>query len=86
VRVELDPLSKDDLFQILTAPSDSVVREYQALLRMDGVDLRFEDEALREVVQFSLRRKTGARTLRALVEEICHEVMSRRPNGGAKPS
>jgi len=37
-----------------------VVREYQALLRMDGVDLRFEDEALREVVQFSLRRKTGA--------------------------
>jgi len=59
VRVELDPLSKDDLFQILTVPSDSVVREYQALLKMDGVDLRFEDEALREVVQFSLRRKTG---------------------------
>jgi ATP-dependent Clp protease ATP-binding subunit ClpX len=77
--VELDPLSKDDLFQILTVPSDSVVREYQALLKMDGVDLRFEDEALHEVVQFSLRRKTGARTLRALVEEICHEVMFEAP-------
>ena len=79
VRIELDPLSKEDLFQILTVPSDSVVCEYQALLKMDGVDLRFEDEALREVVQFSLRRKTGARTLRALVEEICHEVMFEAP-------
>jgi ATP-dependent Clp protease ATP-binding subunit ClpX len=79
VRVELDPLSEDDLFQILTVPSDSVVREYQALLKTDGVDLRFEDKALHEVVQFSLRRKTGARTLRALVEEICHEVMFEAP-------
>jgi len=79
VRVELDPLSEDDLFQILTLPPDSVVREYQALLRIDGVDLHFEDEALREVVQFSLRRKTGARTLRALIEEICHDVMFEAP-------
>ena len=79
VRVELDPLSADDLFQILTVPEDSVVREYQALLKLDGVDLQFEDKALREVVQCSLRRKTGARTLRALVEEICHDVMFEAP-------
>jgi ATP-dependent Clp protease ATP-binding subunit ClpX len=79
LRVELHPLSEDDLFQVLTVPSDSVVREYQALLKLDGVDLRFEDEALHEVAQFSLRRKTGARTLRALVEEICHDVMFEAP-------
>jgi ATP-dependent Clp protease ATP-binding subunit ClpX len=79
VRVELDPLSETDLFQILTVPPDSVVREYQALLKMDDVDLHFEDEALREVVRFSLRRQTGARTLRSLVEEICHEVMFDAP-------
>jgi len=79
VRVELEPLSEDDLLQILTVPPDSVVREYQALLKVDGVDLRFADEALREVVHFSSRRKTGARTLRSLVEEVCHDVMFEAP-------
>ncbi len=79
VRVELDHLGEEDLFQILTAPPDCVVKEYQALLKLDGVDLRFEEQALREVVRFSMRRKTGARTLRALVEEICHDVMFEAP-------
>jgi ATP-dependent Clp protease ATP-binding subunit ClpX len=79
VRVELDQLGEEDLFQILTVPPDSVVKEYQALLRLDGVDLQFEEQALREVVQFSMRRKTGARTLRTLIEEICHDVMFEAP-------
>jgi ATP-dependent Clp protease ATP-binding subunit ClpX len=79
VRVELDQLGEEDLFQILTVPPDSVVKEYQALLKLDGVDLQFEDRALREVVQFSMRRKTGARTLRTLIEEICHDVMFEAP-------
>jgi ATP-dependent Clp protease ATP-binding subunit ClpX len=60
-------------------PPDSVVREYQALLKMDGVDLRFEEAALREVVRFSMRRQTGARSLRTFVEEICHEAMFEAP-------
>jgi ATP-dependent Clp protease ATP-binding subunit ClpX len=79
VRVELDPLGEDDLFQILTTPPDSVIKEYQALLKMDGVELKFEEEALREVVRFSLRRNTGARSLRTFIEEICHEVMFEAP-------
>lgn len=79
VRVELESLSEDDLYKILTVPSDSVVREYQALLKMDGVDLRFDDAALREMVQYCTRRKTGARTLRTLVEEICHDTMFEAP-------
>jgi ATP-dependent Clp protease ATP-binding subunit ClpX len=79
VRVELEPLSDDDLFQILTVPPDSVVKEYQALLKMDGVDLRFEEAALREVVRFAQRRNTGARSLRTFLEEICHEVMFEAP-------
>jgi ATP-dependent Clp protease ATP-binding subunit ClpX len=56
-----------------------VVKEYQALLKMDGVELRFEEAALREVVRYSLERKTGARSLRTFVEEICHEVMFEAP-------
>jgi ATP-dependent Clp protease ATP-binding subunit ClpX len=79
VRVELEALSDDDLFQILTVPPDAVVKEYQALLKMDGVDLRFEESALREVVRFAQRRNTGARSLRTFLEEICHEVMFDAP-------
>jgi ATP-dependent Clp protease ATP-binding subunit ClpX len=79
VRVELDELGEDELYQILTVPPDAVLKEYQALLKMDGVDLRFEEAALREVVRFSLQRKTGARSLRTFIEEICHEVMFDAP-------
>jgi len=56
-----------------------VVREYQALLKMDGVDLRFDDAGLREIAQYCLRRRTGARSLRTIVEEICHDVMFEAP-------
>jgi ATP-dependent Clp protease ATP-binding subunit ClpX len=79
VRVELDPLGEDELYQILTVPPDAVIKEYQALLKMDGVELRFEEAALREVVRFSQRRNTGARSLRTFIEEICHEVMFEAP-------
>jgi ATP-dependent Clp protease ATP-binding subunit ClpX len=79
VRVELAPLTEDELYQILTGPPDAVVKEYQALLKMDGVELRFEEEALREVVRFSQSRNTGARSLRTFIEEICHEVMFEAP-------
>jgi len=79
VRVELQSLSEDDLYLIMTGPPDAVVREYQALLKMDGVDLRFSDEGLRSIAQYCLRRRTGARSLRTIVEEICHDVMFEAP-------
>jgi len=79
VRVELEALTEDDLLQVLTVPPDAVVREYQALLALDGVDLRFEEGALRQVAAYSQHRKTGARILRGLVEEICHDLMFEAP-------
>jgi len=79
VRVELDPLSEEDLYLVMTGPPDSVVREYQALLKIDGVDLNFSDEALRAIAAFCIRRRTGARSLRTMVEEICHDVMFDAP-------
>jgi len=79
VRVELDPLSEDDLYLVMTAPPDSVIREYQALMKMDGVDLQFEDQALRAIAAFCVRRRTGARSLRTMVEEICHDLMFDAP-------
>jgi ATP-dependent Clp protease ATP-binding subunit ClpX len=79
VRVELDPLSEDDLFMVMTAPPDAVVREYQALLRMDGVDLQITEGALRLIARQSLDRRTGARSLRTIVEGICHDIMFDAP-------
>ncbi|HVZ72994.1 MAG TPA: ATP-dependent Clp protease ATP-binding subunit ClpX [Polyangia bacterium] len=79
VRVELDPLGADELLSIMTDPPDAVVREYQALLKVDGVELRFDEAALRAVAAFCVRRKTGARSLRTIVEELCHDVMFEAP-------
>ncbi len=79
VRVQLDQLAEPELMRILTVPPDSVIREYQALLKMDGVDLQFSEDALREIVRFSVRKHTGARSLRTFVEEICHEIMFEAP-------
>jgi ATP-dependent Clp protease ATP-binding subunit ClpX len=79
VRVELDPLGDDELYQILTTPPDSVIKEYQALLKMDGVDLRFDEGALREIVRQAQERDTGARSLRTFLEQICQEVMFEAP-------
>ena len=79
VRVELEALSEDDLYLVMTGPPDAVVREYQALLKMDGVDLQFSEGALRLVAQHSIARKTGARSLRTMVEGICHDVMFDAP-------
>jgi ATP-dependent Clp protease ATP-binding subunit ClpX len=79
VRVELAPLGEDDLYLIMTGPPDAVVREYQALLKLDGVDLRFSEPALRLIARHCIRRRTGARSLRTLVEELCHDVMFEAP-------
>ena len=79
VRVELDALGEDDLYLIMTGPPDAVVREYQALLGMDGVDLRFSEDSLRLIARHCIRRRTGARSLRTIVEEVCHDLMFEAP-------
>ena len=79
VRVELDPLSEDDLYLVMTGPPDAVIREYQALLKIDGVDLQFTDGALRLVAQHCIQRHTGARSLRTVVEGLCHDIMFDAP-------
>jgi ATP-dependent Clp protease ATP-binding subunit ClpX len=79
VRVELEPLSEEDLFLVMSGPPDAVVREYQALMKLDGVDLQFTEGALRMVAQHCIRRRTGARSLRTIVEGLCHDVMFDAP-------
>jgi ATP-dependent Clp protease ATP-binding subunit ClpX len=79
VLVHLDSLDEDQLVGVLTGPPDSLVREYTALLAADDVTLDFADEALREVVRFALARRVGARGLRGIVEEVCHDLMFEAP-------
>lgn len=73
--VTLSALDKAALMQILTEPKNALVKQYQKLLEMDNVDLIFENEAVEEIAQKALDRKTGARGLRAIFEEIMTNVM-----------
>ena len=60
---------------ILTEPKNAVLKQYNCLLEMDGVDLEFEPEAVDLIAQEAMKRKTGARALRSIVEEIMLDVM-----------
>lgn len=79
VLVQMDALTEDQLLQVLTEPPDSLLREYRQLLQLDGVDLRFDPEALRRIAAHAHRRGLGARGLRAVFEEICHDLMFEAP-------
>lgn len=71
----LDQLNEKTLKMILTEPKNAVLKQYQALLKMDGVDLEFEPEAVDLIAKEAIRRKTGARALRSIVEELMLDVM-----------
>lgn len=71
----LDALDEKTLKMILTEPKNAVLKQYQCLLTMDGVELEFEPEAIDLIASEAIKRKTGARALRSIVEEIMLDVM-----------
>ena len=80
VVVTLDALTEDALIQILSAPKNSLIKQYKKLLELDGVSLSFDEDALREIARESLSRKTGARGLRAIMEKTMMEIMFESPS------
>ena len=80
VTVSLDLLDKDALIRILTEPKSAIVKQYQKLLELDGVKLEFDKDALLEIAETTLKRKTGARGLRAIMENIMMDVMYEIPS------
>ncbi|MGN0268692.1 MAG: AAA family ATPase, partial [Lachnospiraceae bacterium] len=79
VVVTLDSLSEEFLIRILTEPKNAIIKQYQKLFAMDEVKLEFEEAALRIVAKRALERKTGARALRAVLEEFMQDIMYEIP-------
>ncbi|MDF2869412.1 MAG: ATP-dependent Clp protease, ATP-binding subunit ClpX [Anaerocolumna sp.] len=79
VNVALDALDEETLVRILTEPKNAIIKQYKKLFELDGVELDFEDEAIRVIAKRSLERKTGARGLRAIMESVMMDSMYRVP-------
>lgn len=79
VLVTLDDLQEDALFRILTEPEDSIIKEYQMLFEKDGINLLFDNDALKEIAKVAYNNKTGARGLRTILEGILTDIMFELP-------
>ena len=79
VTVCLEPLDKEALTNILTKPKNAVIKQYQSLFSMDGVELIFEDEAIEAAAEVAMLRNTGARGLRTVIEQTLLEIMYELP-------
>ena len=69
------PLDQEALIEILTGPKNAFVKQYQRMFELDGAELEFEDEALRAIADLAVARKTGARGLRAILEDVLGPIM-----------
>lgn len=75
----LNEITEDDMVRILTEPKNSIIKQYKKLFSIDNVELNFEDDALRAIAAKSIKRKTGARGLRAILEENMIDIMYELP-------
>lgn len=80
INVALDLLEEEALEKILVEPKNAITKQYKKLLELDGVKLSFDDEAIKAVAKLSFERKTGARGLRAIMEDVMTDVMYEVPS------
>ena len=80
INVSLEPLDEEALVRILTEPKNAIVKQYQALLGLDDVELEFTDEAIKEIAHQAYSRKTGARGLRSILEHVMNDLMFTIPS------
>ena len=89
IRVELNPLTQEDFFRILKEPENALVTQYKALMETEGIELDFDDEAIREIarIAFEVNERTeniGARRLHTVMERLLEEVSFEAPDIGPK--
>ena len=80
VLIHTNPLTEDDMVRILTEPKDAIIKQYQALLGIDNIELTFSDDALRNIGQRAMAMSNGARSLRSIIENFMFDIMFE--NGG----
>ena len=80
VTVALDALTKEDMVHILTEPKNSIVKQYKKLFELDGVQLSFGGDALEAIAEKTIKRTTGARGLRAIMETMMMDTMFEIPS------
>ncbi len=78
--VGLKPLGEDEMVSILTTPKNSLVRQYKAIFAMEGVELEFDEDAIREIAAVAMKRNIGARGLRSVVEKVMVDLMYEVPS------
>jgi len=76
----LDELDADALKSILTEPKNALVKQYKKLLEIDNINLEYQDGALNAIVEMAKKRNTGARALRAIMEEVMLDIMYKLPS------
>lgn len=75
----LDPLRESDLVEILTKPQNALIKQYTKLLDMDGIELKFDRSAVKEIAKIAISKKTGARGLNSIIEKTMMEIMYEAP-------
>ncbi len=80
VIASLDAMDEATLYRIMVEPKNSIIKQYTELFRMDGIELEFEEEALRSIAKVTVERKTGARGLRSIIEGILRDIMFESPS------
>ena len=73
-------MDKATLIRIMTEPKNSIIKQYQALFKMDNIDLQFEKTALEKIADLTIERKTGARGLRSIIEGVLQPLMFEAPS------
>ena len=76
----LGGMDEETLIRIMTEPKNSIIKQYQALFAMDGIELVFEDDALKHIAKLTVERKTGARGLRSIIEGVLQDIMFSVPS------
>ena len=76
----LDPLSEEDLVRVMLEPKNAIVRQYKRVFEMEGAELEFSPDALREIASSAIRRETGVRALRSIVEDLLLDILYELPN------
>jgi len=79
----LKGMDKETLIRIMTEPKNSIIKQYEALFRMDGIELKFDKKALEKIAEMTIERKTGARGLRSIIEGVLQDIMFDAPSDSA---